>query len=50
MEKKFNQLVKAKEKKDAVKLKKQEKKQKEKNFMKLLIILQLIFHLQTLKI
>jgi len=35
MEKKFNQLVKAKEKKDAVKQKKQEKKQKDKNFVKL---------------
>ena len=35
MEKKFNQLCKAKEKKDAIKNKKREKKEKEKNFMKL---------------
>ena len=35
MEKKFNQLVKAKEKKDAIKQKKKEKKEKEKNFITL---------------
>ncbi len=35
MEKKFNQLVKAKEKKDAVKRKKKEKKEKDKNFVTL---------------
>ena len=35
MEKKFNQLVKAKEKKDAVKRKKREKKEKDKNFVTL---------------
>ena len=35
MEKKFNELVKAKEKKDAIKRKKREKKEKEKNFVTL---------------